>query len=228
VAVRSGATLGRDGDVGAIEVAIVEDDRLLREGLAVLIDGTPGFRCRATFGSVEAVLQAAPPPAPDVVLLDLGLPGMQGAAGVAVLRERMPSAAFLILTVFEDPAQIVESLCNGAVGYLLKRTPPARLLDAIREAHEGGAPMSPEIARRVVAMFRELAPPARTTPPPALAPAERRLLALLVQGLSYQECATQLQVSVNTVRSYIRAIYDKLQVHSKAAAVARALRERLV
>lgn len=223
----TGTTSGRDTGAGAIEVAIVEDDRVLREGLAVLIDGTAGFRCRATFRSVESILQAAPPLAPHVVLLDLGLPGMQGAAGVALLRQRMPSTAFLILTVFEDSEQIVQSLCNGAVGYLLKRTPPVRLLEAIREAHEGGAPMSPEIARRVVAMFRELTPP-RASPPPALAPAEKRLLALLVQGLSYQECATQLQVSVNTVRGYIRSIYDKLQVHSKAAAVARALRERLV
>lgn len=213
----------------AIEVAIVEDDRLLRDGLAVLIDGTPGFRCQATYGSIAAALQGTAGLArtPDVVLLDLGLPGMSGAQGVALLREQLPSAAILILTVFEDPEQIVESLCNGAIGYLLKRTPPARLLEAIREAHQGGSPMSPEVARRVVALFRESVPRPRRAPPP-LAPAERRLLALLVEGLSYQECATQLQLSVNTVRCYIRSIYDKLQVHSKAAAVARALRDRLV
>ncbi len=213
----------------AIRVAIVEDDRALRSGLAQLIDGTAGFSCRATYGSVEAALDAAPGNAPDVVLLDIGLPGMQGSTGVAFLRQRLPAAAILMLTVFEDSAQIFESLCNGACGYLLKRTPPARLLESIREAHEGGSPMSPAIARRVVELFRQVAPAAGAAgPAPALTPAERRLLVLLVEGLRYQECAERLGISVHTVRSCIRAIYEKLQVHSKSAAVARAIRERLV
>jgi DNA-binding NarL/FixJ family response regulator len=213
-----------------IRVAIVEDDRTLRNGLAMLIDGTPGFRCRETWGSVEAALAAAPPAKPDVLLLDIGLPGVPGSTGVAFLRERLPATAILMLTVFEDQQRIFESLCNGASGYLLKRTPPARLLEAIREAHEGGAPMSPEIARRVVELFRKVAPPAPSgsAPAPALTPAEKRLLALLVEGLRYQECAERLGISVHTVRSCIRDIYGKLEVHSKSAAVARAIREQLI
>ena len=214
-------------DPGPIRVAIVEDDRSLRNGLAMLIDGTPGFRCRDTFGSVEAALEGATAAQPDVILLDIGLPGMPGSTGVVPLRERVPKAAILMLTVFEDQARIFESLCNGASGYLLKRTPPARLLEAIREAHAGGSPMSPEIARRVVELFRKVAP-AATGPAPALTPAEKRLLALLVEGLRYQECADRLGISVHTVRSCIREIYAKLEVHSKSAAVARAIREQLV
>jgi DNA-binding NarL/FixJ family response regulator len=209
-----------------IWVAIVEDDRALREGLAVLIDGTPGFRCRDTFGSVEAALRASPNRPPDVLLLDIGLPGIPGSEGVRLLKERLPAASILMLTVYDDQDRIFESLCNGACGYLLKRTPPARLLESIREAHQGGAPMSPEIASRVVALFRKIAPPRR--PVNRLSAGERRLLALLVEGYSYRDCADRLDISVNTVRNYIRSVYEKLQVHSKSAAVARALRDRLV
>jgi len=209
-----------------LRVAIVEDDRVLRQALAALIDGTPGFRCRDAWGSVESALEGMPTEQPDVLLLDIGLPGVPGSTGVASLRERMPGAAILMLTVYEDQEQVFASLCNGATGYLLKRTPPARLLDAIREAHDGGSPMSPEIARRVVDLFRQVAPAPRTAP--ALTPAEGRLLALLVEGYSYRDCADRLGVTVNTVRTHIRVVYEKLQVHSKAAAVSRALRERLV
>jgi DNA-binding NarL/FixJ family response regulator len=214
-----------DGEA-PVRVAIIEDDRVLRQGLAALIDGTPGFRCRDTWGSVEGALEGLPTEPPDVLLLDIGLPGVPGSIGVARLRERLPATAILMLTVYEDQEQVFASLCNGATGYLLKRTPPARLLESIREAHDGGAPMSPEIARSVVALIRQVAPARRTAP--ALTPAESRLLALLVEGHSYRECAERLGVTVNTVRSHIRVVYEKLQVHSKAAAVSRALRERLV
>jgi DNA-binding NarL/FixJ family response regulator len=210
-----------------IRVAIVEDDRALRQGIALLVDGTPGFRCRDAWGSVEAAAQGISAADPEVVLLDIGLPGEPGSSGVAHLRELAPRAAFLMFTVFEEPNRIFESLCHGATGYLLKRTPPAKLLEAIREAHAGGSPMSPEIARRVVELFRRFAPP-EASPAPPLTPAEKRLLSLLVEGLRYQECADRLGISVHTVRSAIRSIYDKLQVHSKAGAVARAIRERLV
>jgi DNA-binding NarL/FixJ family response regulator len=214
-----------------IRVAIVEDDRALRNAVAALVDGTPGFACRDAWGSVEAALPAFAASAPDVLLLDIGLPGMPGTAGVARLRELRPAVAVLMFTVFEEPERIFEALENGAIGYLLKRTPPARLLDAIREAHEGGSPMSPEIARRVVERLRAARPPRPDSvpgPPPSLTPAEKRLLSLLVEGLRYEECAERLDISVHTVRSAIRSIYEKLQVHSKAAAVSRALRERLV
>jgi DNA-binding NarL/FixJ family response regulator len=218
-----------------IRVAIVEDDRTLREGLAALIDGAGGFRCRQTFGSVEAAASAARSgllETPDVLFLDIGLPGIQGTLGAALFRELLPSTAIVMFTVYDDHDRIFEALCNGAAGYLLKRTRPERILEAIRDARDGGSPMSPEIARRVVDQFRRPPSPKTATgsdtPAPALSDGERRVLKLLVEGHSYQECADALEISVNTVRNYIRTIYDKLHVHSKSAAVARALRERLV
>src|SRR5262249_9478389 len=133
-----------------IAVAIVEDDRATREGLALLIGGTAGFRCTATFGSVEEALLGLKADTPGVLLLDIHLPGQTGSEGVGLLRHRYPHIQVVMLTIFAEEERIFESLCNGACGYLLKRTPPARLLEAIREAHEGGSPMSPEIARKVV------------------------------------------------------------------------------
>src|SRR5205085_2739110 len=133
-----------------IKVAIVEDDRSLREGLGLLINATAGFRCPRTFGSVEEALHELGENVPEVLLLDIHLPGMLGSDGVKVFRERFPQMQVLMLTVYAEQDKIFESICNGACGYLLKKTPPARLLDSIREAHEGGSPMSPEIARKVV------------------------------------------------------------------------------
>lgn len=208
-----------------IRVAIVEDDRATREGLALLIDGTPGYRCRDTFRSVEEAMRASGP-APDVVLLDIHLPGMPGSEGVKALQEKHPAAVVLMLTVYEEQDLVFESICNGASGYLLKKTPPARLLEAIREAHMGGAPMSPEIARKVIHLFRRVAP----APPPdhRLTDQEVRLLGLLSDGASYQGCAVALGISINTVRNYIRSVYEKLHVHSKSAAVSKALKSGLL
>jgi len=142
-----------------IRVAIVEDDRMTREGLRMLVDGTPGYRCNAAFGSLEQALATRGAEPPDVVLLDIKLPGMPGSEGVASLREKWPQAAVLMLTAFTDEDKVFESLCNGAIGYLLKSTPPARILEAVREARHGGSPMSPEIARKVVELFRRNPPP---------------------------------------------------------------------
>jgi DNA-binding NarL/FixJ family response regulator len=161
-----------------------------------------------------------------VVLLDINLPGMPGSEGVRVLRELQPSLQVLMLTVFSGQDRVFESLCNGACGYLLKKTPPGRLLEAIREVHEGGAPMSPEVARQVVAVFQKTAPPER--PEERLTPQEVRLLALLAKGDSYQEVGDTLGISLNTVRTYIRRIYEKLHVHSKSEAVSKALRNRII
>jgi DNA-binding NarL/FixJ family response regulator len=212
-------------DSDTLRVAIVEDDRATRDGLALLIDGTPGYRCRETFRSVEEALRARTP-APDVVLLDIHLPGVPGSQGVKALQERHPGAVILMLTVYEEQDLVFESICNGAGGYLLKKTPPARLLEAIREAHQGGAPMSPEIARKVIHAFRRVAP----APPPehGLTEQEVRLLALLADGTSYQGCAVALGISINTVRNHIRSVYDKLHVHSKSAAVSKALKSGLL
>ncbi len=209
-----------------IRVVIVEDDRIAREGLRMLVDGTPGYRCNAVFGSVEQALAARGGEPPDVVLLDIKLPGIPGSQGVGSLRERWPKAAVLMLTAFTDEDKVFESLCNGAVGYLLKSTPPARLLEAVREAHHGGAPMSPEIARKVVELFRRNTPPVALDD--ALAPQEVHLLRLLAEGCSYQVAGHQLGITINTVRNYIRNVYEKLQVHTKSAAVSKAMRAGLL
>jgi DNA-binding NarL/FixJ family response regulator len=219
---REEATMGQ---AGGIEVAVVEDDRGTREGLALLIDGTPGYRCVQAFRSVEEALRGLRE-SPDVLLLDISLPGLPGSEGVRLVRERHPRTQVLMLTVFDQQERVFESICNGACGYLLKKTPPAQLLEAIRQVHEGGAPMTPEIARKVVGLLQAGGPPARLEQ--GLTAQEARLLRLLADGASYALAAERLHVSVNTVRSYIRVVYDKLHVHSKSAAVSKALRSRLI
>lgn len=209
-----------------IRVAVVEDDRSTREGLAVLIGGTDGYSCVGSHRSVEEALPALGREQPDVLLLDIHLPGMPGSDAVRLFREKRPALQVLMLTVYAEQDRVFDSICNGACGYLLKKTPPARLLEAIREAHEGGAPMSPEIARKVVTLFQQTRPPAKTEQ--RLTPHEARLLQLLAKGYSYQAAANQFQISINTVRNYIRAIYEKLHVHSKSEAVSKALRSRQI
>ena len=210
----------------SIHVAIIEDDRALREGLGLLIDATPGYRCPRTYDSVEEAMSAMGGDAPDVLLLDIQLPGMLGSEGVKVLRERHPAMQVLMLTIYAEQDKVFESICNGACGYLLKKTPPAKLLDAIREAHEGGSPMSPEIACKVVTLFHKTRPPEKLDQ--QLTPQEVRLLGMLAEGYSYQGAAGQLNISINTVRNYIRSIYEKLHVHSKNEAVSKALRNRII
>jgi DNA-binding NarL/FixJ family response regulator len=209
-----------------IKVALVEDDQRFREGLGLLVGGTPGFRLVGAFGSVEEALSRRPSEPPDVVLLDIHLPGMHGSEGVQPLSEHWPGAQILILTVFEEEDQVFTALCNGAVGYLLKRTPPGRLLDAVREAHGGGSPMSPEIARKVLHLFRRVPVPERVEA--TLSPQETRLLALIAEGASYQSAGDRLFISINTVRRHIRSIYEKLQVHTRSEAVSKAMRAGLI
>ena len=209
-----------------VRVLLVEDDRLARDGLKALIDGTSGFGCVSAHGSVEEALRASPHEAPDVVLLDIELPGMPGSEGVRPLREKFPKASVVMLTVYDEEERVFESICNGACGYLLKKTPPSRLLEAIREVRDGGAPMSPEIARQVVRLFQMTGPPPRLEH--HLTPQETRTLALLAEGHSYQAAADQIHVSVNTVRNYVRSVYDKLHVHTKSEAVSKAIKARLI
>jgi DNA-binding NarL/FixJ family response regulator len=192
----------------------------------MLINGTPGHKCVGTYRTVEDALRRVASDAPDVLLLDIDLPGMSGSDGIAPLKAKYGSAEILMLTVHADENRVFESICNGACGYLLKDTAPARLLEAIDEARNGGAPMSPEIARKVVTLFQKTGPPAKIESD--LTPQEKRLLKLLVEGYSYQGAADQLNISVNTVRDYIRSIYEKLHVHSKSEAVSKALRSRLI
>jgi len=209
-----------------IKVAIVEDRRDIREGLAMLINGTEGYRCTSAFRSMEDALEAIDRDLPDVVLADIGLPGMSGIEGIRILKERHHDLAVLMLTVYDDDDRIFDALCAGACGYLLKNTPPARLLASLEEAVTGGSPMSPEIARRVVTLFRDIRPPEKADY--QLTPHEMRLLKLLVDGHNYKTAAKELEVSVNTISFHMRRIYEKLQVHSKSEAVAKALRHRLI
>src|SRR5689334_22129852 len=210
----------------ALKVGIIEDQPKIREGLRALIDGTEGYRCVGTFGSMEEALARVDHELPDVVLVDIGLPGMSGIEGTRRMKDRHPGLAVLMLTVYDDDRRIFDAMCAGACGYLLKKTPPARLLESLKEVVGGGAPMSPEVARRVVALFREIRPPERADY--QLTPHETRLLKLFVEGHNYKTAAAELRVSVNTVNFHVRSIYDKLQVHSRSEAVAKALINRLV
>ena len=209
-----------------INVAIIEDRREIREGLAMLINGTDGFKCNGKFGSMEEGLRRVGADLPDVVLCDIGLPGMDGIEGIKVLKEKFPDLLVIMLTIYDDDERIFNALCAGACGYLLKKTPPVRLLDALREAVAGGSPMSPEVARRVITLFREIRPPERADYD--LSPHELRLLKLLVEGHNYKTAALEIGVTVHAVSFHMRRIYEKLQVHSKSEAVAVAMRDRLV
>lgn len=204
----------------------MEDDRPTREGLGLLIGGTRGYSCVGTFNSVESALREMDRSIPEVLLLDIDLPGMLGSEGGREFRQKFPSVQIVMLTVYAEQDRVFESICNGAVGYLLKETPPAKLLESIREAHHGGAPMSPEIARKVVQLFQKTGPSEKFDE--QLTAQEKRVLERLMQGHSYQRAADQLNISVNTVRDYIRSIYDKLHVHSKSEAVAKAIRNHLI
>jgi DNA-binding NarL/FixJ family response regulator len=209
-----------------IKVAIVEDERDIRESLCLLVGGTNGYVCSGSYRSMEEALEKIPRQLPDVVLSDIGLPGISGIEGVRALKQRFPDLLVLMLTVYDDDERIFDAMCAGACGYLLKKTPPARLLESLKEAVGGGAPMSPEVARRVIALFRDIRPPERADY--HLTPHETRLLKLFVEGHNYKTAARELHVSVNTVNFHVRSIYDKLQVHSRSEAVAKALRQRLV
>lgn len=209
-----------------IRVAIIEDQRDIRECLTFLINGTEGYSCTGSFRTMEEALDKIGHQLPDVVLSDIGLPGMDGIQGVRILKERYPNLLLLMLTVYDDDERIFDAMCAGASGYLLKKTPPARLIESLREAVQGGAPMSPEVARRVIALFREIRPPERADY--ELTPHETRLLKLFVEGHNYKTAAAELGVSVNTVNFHVRSIYEKLQVHTRSEAVAKALLNRLV
>jgi DNA-binding NarL/FixJ family response regulator len=207
-------------------VAIIEDQRRTREGLRWLIEGSAGFECVADWSSMEAALAAPRPAHLDVILLDLGLPGMSGIEGISLLRELFPQTRIVVLTVYEDNERVFDALCAGAAGYLVKTTTPAKLIEALRDAVAGGAPMSSGIARHVVELFRRFRPPERAQYD--LTPHELRLLKLLVEGYSYKSAATELGVTIHTIGFHVQNIYTKLRVHTKSEAVARAIRENLL
>jgi DNA-binding NarL/FixJ family response regulator len=210
-----------------LSVGIIEDQKELREGLAFLLNSVTGYTCRHVYDSVETALEGIDRDPPAVLLVDIGLPGLNGIEGVRLLRLRYPDIAAVMLTVFRDDGRIFQAICAGAYGYLLKTTAPQRILDAVREVANGGAAMSPEVAIRVMEAFRH-----KTAPPPPdalhLTPQEIRLLKLLTEGHQNKTAAAELGISIHTVGFYLRSIYSKLHVHSRSGAIARALREKLV
>ncbi|HVK58336.1 MAG TPA: response regulator transcription factor [Candidatus Kapabacteria bacterium] len=208
-------------NVNVIKVSVVEDNDRLRESLALLIDGSPGLKCSGTHRSAETALGRLPAEKPDVVLMDIELPGRTGIECVWELKQRMPSVPIMMLTAYDDPEKIFNSLRAGACGYLLKRTPPGELLAAIQELHRGGSPMSTQIARRVVASLHQPKPPKNSAQESPLTGRETEILAHLAKGYSNKEIANLLNVSLETVRTHLRHVYEKLHVHSRTEALAR-------
>ena len=209
-----------------ITVAVVEDHTEYRNYLAALLNGADGFHCTGSYRSMEEALSKLTYDLPSAALVDIGLPGMNGVDGISILKQRHPQLTLLMLTVYDDDERVFDALCAGATGYLLKKTPPARLLECLQEAVAGGAPMSPEVARRVIRLFREIHPPDRSDYD--LTPHELRLLKLLADGHNYKTAAAELRVTSSTINFHLQNIYEKLQVHSKTQPVAKALRNRLI
>jgi DNA-binding NarL/FixJ family response regulator len=205
----------------AIAVSIVEDDVRVRSTLARLIDRSEGFRCVSQHPSAENALEELPRVKPAVVLMDINLPGMNGVECVRRLKLLLPETQIMMLTVYEDTDLIFNALAAGATGYLLKRTPAAELLAAVRDVNDGGSPMTSHIARKVVQSFRR--DEARAREAETLSPREHEVLSYLASGYLYKEIAAALNISYDTVHTYIRRIYEKLQVHSRTEAVAKHL-----
>ena len=210
-----------------IKIVIVEDKQAVREGLVVLLTGTEGIECVASYGNCEDMLQELKNDSPDIILMDIGLPGMSGIDGTREVKKILPDTVVVVLSVYEDNENIFEALCMGASGYLVKNTPPARLIEAIKEAYEGGSPMSSHIARKVVTLFQKnFQSPGDSSV--KLTGRETEILTGLSNGHSYMSIADELFISVDTVRYHIRNIYQKLQVHSQSEAVSKAIRKGLI
>jgi DNA-binding NarL/FixJ family response regulator len=205
-----------------INVSIVEDNEQLRATLARLISKAEGFHCVSQYASAEEALEGLPKDRPEVVLMDINLPGINGVECVRRLKQVAPEIAAVMLTAYEDTENIFNALAAGATGYLLKRAPRAELLDAMREVHRGGSPMTTHIARKVVQSFQKA--PASPQTGDALSAREQEVLDFLSQGFLYKEIAEKLGISYETVHTYIRRIYEKLQVRTRTEAVAKFLR----
>ena len=205
-----------------ITVSIVEDQEQLRTTLARVLNRAEGFRCVSNYGSAEAALEGLPKDKPDVVLMDINLPGLNGVECARKLKQVAPQILIVMLTVYEDTDNIFNALAAGASGYMLKRTTTPELLESIREVLRGGSPMTAHIARKVVLSFQKSAASIEATE--ELSPREREVLDLLSQGFLYKEIAEKLGISYETVHTYVRRIYEKLQVRTRTEAVAKFLR----
>jgi len=206
-----------------IKVVIVEDNDEIREGLSVLIDESEGFHCAATYSSAEEALQFLPAHKPDVVLMDIKLTGMSGIDCIKRLKEKLPNLQIMMLTVYEDDDKIFNSLVAGATGYILKKTPPAALLEAIRTLYDGGSPMSDLIARKVVQSFQQMGTSSKETE--NLSQREQEILSYLAKGFHDKEIAEKFFISVETVRTHLRNVYKKLHVRSRTEAVLKYLKK---
>jgi DNA-binding NarL/FixJ family response regulator len=204
-----------------IKVAIVDDDEGIRTSLAALIRRAANLKLAGDYANAETALKEIPRHPPDVVLMDINLPGMKGHECVRQLKATLPGVQFLMLTVYEDSDSLFNSFKAGASGYLLKRTASARLLEAIRDVHSGGSPMTPQLARRVVQFFSK--PAEGASAKPLLTPGETEFLDQLAKGYAYKEIADRMKISIDTVRSYVRTVYEKLHVHSRTEAVVKYL-----
>jgi DNA-binding NarL/FixJ family response regulator len=208
----------------AIKVSIVDDNEGLRSSLAALIRRSPTLKLLGEYPDAETAIKEIPAKAPDVVLMDINLPGMNGVECVRQLKAALPKLQVLMLTVYEDNDSLFNSFKAGASGYLLKRTASARLLEAIHEVNTGGSPMTPQLARRVVQFFTVSAQTREDSPVSKLTAGEREFLEQLSNGYAYKEIADRMKISIDTVRSYVRTVYEKLHVHSRTEAVVKFLR----
>lgn len=211
-----------------ISVIVVEDNKIIRESLASLINGTEGFSCIASFSDCESLFIDTKLKDADVVLMDIGLPGINGIEGTKRIKEKYQDVNIIMLTVYEDNQLVFDALCAGACGYLVKKTPPTQLLEAIRDVNSGGSPMSSHIARKVISVFQQHNWNDKKHEDTLLSDREKEVLSGLTKGKSYQEIGNELFISIDTVRHHIRNIYSKLHVHSQSEAVAKAIKKGLV
>jgi DNA-binding NarL/FixJ family response regulator len=207
-----------------INVVIIEDHKEFRESIAFILSSTEGFNCTGKYSSVEEALEKMSPA--DVVLLDINLPGISGIEGIDKIKQLFPEVSIVILTVFEDDKNVFRSILAGADGYILKKSAPIRIIQAIEDAYEGGSPMTPTIARKAINLFKNHIP--QSNGKDNLSDREREILLLIVEGLSTEEISNKLFISFQTVRNHIRHIYQKLHVHSKSQAVAKAIKEGIM
>jgi DNA-binding NarL/FixJ family response regulator len=214
----------------ALHVAVFEDNKLVRESFEAILNGTDGFSCSGAFSSCNNLKHDIERSRPDIILMDIEMPGMSGIEATKKIKQDYPHIKILIQTVFDDDEKVFAAICAGASGYILKKTTPARLIDAIQEVNDGGAPMSPGIATKVLTLFQKFAPPQQETSDESanLTKREKEILLLMMEGNNYHVIAEKCFLSYDTVRTHVRSIYKKLHVASVNQAIVKAFKQRLI